>query len=206
MGGYGTWDIAMKYPELFAAIAPICGAGDPLQAWTIRNIPVWIFHGGKDPTVPVKNSMTMYSALLPYGNVKLTLYPEAGHDSWTETYNNPDLYKWFLSHRRFSFDEGPMPSRPERFVGTYISEYDTASVFYDSAKVYLKEGKLFTRIKSNRNREQQVFPYREYSFFFSKTSPAEIKFNIGKKGKCDSFVYYKSSFVNKMTVSFKKVK
>lgn len=153
MGGYGSWDLAIKYPELFAAIAPICGAGDPSAVWTIRHMPVWIFHGGKDQTVPVKNSKTMYKALLPYGNVKLTIYPEAGHDSWTETYNNPELYTWFLSHKRFTFEEGPMPQKPEKFTGTYVSDYDTASVFFDSARVYLKEGKLFATFKSNRNRE-----------------------------------------------------
>jgi predicted esterase len=206
MGGYGTWDLAMKYPELFAAIAPMCGAGDPSLVWTIRHTPVWIFHGEKDATVPVKNSKTMYKALLPFGNTKITLYPEAGHDCWTETYNNPEFYKWLLTNKRFKFEEGQMPLKPEKFVGTYVSEYDTASVFYDSARVYLKEGKLFAKIKSNRNRDQQLLPYKDGSFFFSIQSPTEIAFNVGKNGKCDSFIYYKSSFVYKMKLDFKKVK
>jgi len=168
-------------------------------------MPVWIFHGEKDTSVPVKNSKTMYQALLQYGNVKLTIYPEAGHDSWTDTYNNPDLYTWFLSHKRFTFDEGTMPAKPERYTGTYTSEYDTASVFYDSAKVYLKEGKLFVSIKSSRNRETQIFPYKDGSFFFNKTGAAEIKFNIGKNGECDSFIFYRQSYVYKKVLNFRKI-
>jgi predicted esterase len=206
MGGYGTWDIALKYPELFAAIAPICGAGDPSEVWKIRHTPVWIFHGEKDPAVPVKNSKTMYAALLQYGNARLTIYPDAAHDCWTETYNNPELYKWFLSHKRFTFEEGAMPEKPEKFTGTYVSQYDTASVFYDSVRVYQKEGKLYAKIKSNRNREQQIFPFRDDSFYFNKTSQAEIKFNTGKKGKIDSFIYYKSSYVYKTKLNFRRVK
>ncbi len=87
MGGYGTWETAAKYPELFAAIVPICGRGDPAAAWKLRHIPTWIFHGAKDTVVPIKHSDDMNEALQQYGNVKYTIYPEADHDSWTETYS-----------------------------------------------------------------------------------------------------------------------
>ncbi len=101
MGGYGTWDLAMAYPDRFAAIAPICGGGTTWKSRRIKHIPTWIFHGAKDPTVPVRNGQEMYDAMKAAGaDVKLTIYPEAGHDSWTETYNNPDLYTWFLEHKR----------------------------------------------------------------------------------------------------------
>lgn len=101
MGGFGTWRLASEYPERFAAIAPICGGGEPLAARRIKQIPVWAFHGAKDETVPVKRSEEMVNALKECrGNVKFTVYPEAGHDSWTETYDNPELYKWFLSHTK----------------------------------------------------------------------------------------------------------
>lgn len=101
MGGYGTWALAIKRPYTFAAIAPICGGGDPVQVCKIKQVPVWVFHGGKDKTVPIKNSREMVDALRACGgNVKFTIYPQAYHNSWTETYNNPDLYGWFLSHRR----------------------------------------------------------------------------------------------------------
>ena len=101
MGGFGTWQLACDYPDRFAAIAPICGKGSPEKAEKIKNIPIWVFHGQKDTIVPFKNSEEMVEALEKVGgNVKFTVYPEAGHDSWTETYNNPELYKWFLKHRR----------------------------------------------------------------------------------------------------------
>jgi len=101
MGGFGAWALAAAFPDRFAAIAPICGAGNPEHAGRIAHIPQWVFHGGKDNVVPLKRSEEMVAALKQAGcDVKLTVYPDAGHDSWTETYNNPELYEWFLKHRR----------------------------------------------------------------------------------------------------------
>jgi predicted peptidase len=101
MGGYGTWHLAAAEPERFAAIAPICGGGNPIAAKKLKNLPVWVFHGAKDNVIPLKESEIMVSALKKHGvNVKFTVYPDAEHDSWTQTYNNPQLYEWFLQHRR----------------------------------------------------------------------------------------------------------
>jgi predicted peptidase len=101
MGGFGTWTLATRYPERFAAIAPICGGGDRYLVNRLKNVPAWVFHGEKDTTVPIQASKDMVDALKRAGGtVQFTTYPEAGHDSWTETYNNPELYKWFLSHHR----------------------------------------------------------------------------------------------------------
>ncbi|MEA5625335.1 prolyl oligopeptidase family serine peptidase [Nostoc sp. UHCC 0251] len=101
MGGYGTWHLAAAQPERFTAIAPICGGGNPQAAGKFQNLPVWAFHGAKDNVVPLSESEIMVSALKARdGNVKFTVYPEAAHDSWTQTYNNPDLYEWFLQHQR----------------------------------------------------------------------------------------------------------
>jgi dipeptidyl aminopeptidase/acylaminoacyl peptidase len=63
---------------------------------------VWAFHGAKDPVVPLNESERMIAVLKRVGcrDVKLTVYPEATHDSWTQTYNNPALYDWFLQHHR----------------------------------------------------------------------------------------------------------
>ena len=99
MGGYGTWETSSKYPNIFAAIVPICGRGDPAMAERIKHIPTWIFHGAKDDVVPIKYSEAMYDALKQYGNAEFTVYPEANHDSWTETYANMKLYEWLLSHK-----------------------------------------------------------------------------------------------------------
>ncbi len=101
MGGFGTWDTACKYPNLFAAIAPICGGGDPKEAAKIAKLPIWVFHGGKDTTVPIQRSQEMVDAVKAAGgDPKFTIYPEAGHDSWTQAYDDPELYKWLLSHKR----------------------------------------------------------------------------------------------------------
>jgi predicted peptidase len=101
MGGFGTWALAAHTPERFAAIVPICGGGETRWARRYGKLPVWVFHGGKDTAVPVERSEEMVEAIKERdGNVKLTIYPEAGHDSWTETYNNPKVYQWLLEHKR----------------------------------------------------------------------------------------------------------
>ncbi|GAA0369867.1 prolyl oligopeptidase family serine peptidase [Bacillus horti] len=101
MGGYGTWQLAVSYPNRFAAIAPVCGGGIPHLMPFIRHVPVWAFHGAKDDIVPLYKSDEMVDALKACkGNVRYTVYPEANHDSWTETYNNEELYTWLLQHKR----------------------------------------------------------------------------------------------------------
>jgi len=103
MGGFGTWALADQMPDRFAAIVPICGGGEPYRVVRSPNLPVWAFHGAKDPVVPLRRSEEMVEALRQIGgNVKLTVYPEAGHDSWTETYDNPELYEWLLKQKRTS--------------------------------------------------------------------------------------------------------
>lgn len=102
MGGYGTWSFAAQYPDRFAAIAPICGGGNAvLSAEALKTVPIWAFHGAKDSVVPLIESEQMVKAInAKGGNAKLTIYPEADHNSWTETYANPELYEWFLTHSR----------------------------------------------------------------------------------------------------------
>jgi predicted peptidase len=101
MGGFGTWALASADPGRFAAIAPICGGGDPRTADRIKDLPIWVFHGAKDNVVPLSSSERMVDALKELGSeVEFTVYPEAGHDSWTMTYENPELFEWFLSHSR----------------------------------------------------------------------------------------------------------
>ncbi len=101
MGGTGTWFLAARYPQRFAAIAPICGIG---QTWAaqerLQHMPAWVFHGDADSVTSVKRSQEMVAFLQENGApVKFTVYPGVDHDSWTATYNNPVLYTWFLSHQ-----------------------------------------------------------------------------------------------------------
>ena len=101
MGGYGTWALAYEYPKRFAAIVPICGGGKRFMAHKLKDIPIWAFHGAKDNVVPLKESEEMVNAVKKQGgDAKLTVYPNAHHDSWTVTYNNQELYDWFLKHRK----------------------------------------------------------------------------------------------------------
>jgi predicted peptidase len=101
MGGYGTWSWAAAHPERFAAIVPICGGGNPENADRLKDLPIWVFHGAKDKDVKLEKSEEMVKAIKEAGgDPKFTVYPEAEHDSWTETYNNPELYTWLLSHKR----------------------------------------------------------------------------------------------------------
>lgn len=106
MGGGGTLSLAVAHPERFAAIAPICPAfrtrgGRDEAVAALKGLPAWFFHGEKDPTVPVDVSKELVADLEDAGaEVKLTLYPDAGHDSWTVTYENPELYEWLLDHKK----------------------------------------------------------------------------------------------------------
>src|SRR6266403_2086316 len=110
MGGFGTWDLGLTYPEKFAAIVPICGGGQMItvvlssreKTKALKTLGVWAFHGAKDPVVPVEESQRMVDGLKKVGvkEVKFTIYPDAGHNSWTEAYNDPQLYEWLLKHER----------------------------------------------------------------------------------------------------------
>ena len=108
MGGYGTWELAVKHPERFAAVAPICGGGErirtllPARREALKTLGVWAFHGGKDSTVVPAESERMVEAFKKAGkeSVKHTVYHEAGHDSWTQAYNDPAFFDWLLQHSR----------------------------------------------------------------------------------------------------------
>ena len=101
MGGFGTWSLGAAYPDKFAALVPICGGGNPADAAKLKDTPIWVFHGAKDPVVRLDSSQRMVDALKALGaDVKFTVYPDAGHDSWTATYENPELYKWLFAQQR----------------------------------------------------------------------------------------------------------
>jgi predicted peptidase len=97
MGGFGTWDLLMRRPDEFAAAIPICGGGDETSAHLIRDIPVWVFHGGDDQVVKTHRSRNMINALEAVaGRPRYTEYPGVGHDSWTATYDNPEVLHWLF--------------------------------------------------------------------------------------------------------------
>lgn len=101
MGGYATWHLLARKPDLFAAAIPICGGGDPKRVKSFKDVPIWAFHGDADPVVPVKTTREMIAALEQAGGKpKATYYPGVAHDSWTATYNDPAVLKWLFAQRK----------------------------------------------------------------------------------------------------------
>jgi len=101
MGGYGTYDAILRYPHLFAAAVPVCGAGDASKASSIAHLPLWIFHGAEDPAVDPKYSLEMFQALTKAGTRPgFTQYPEVGHFSWLHAYSDQIMMEWlFRQHK-----------------------------------------------------------------------------------------------------------
>jgi len=101
MGGYGTWSAAAAYPDRWAAIAPICGGGNPKDAAKIKDIPNWTFHGDADTAVKVERSREMIDAIKAAGGKpKYTEYPKVGHNSWDPAYAERDLFSWLMEQKK----------------------------------------------------------------------------------------------------------
>lgn len=101
MGGFATWYALAQRPEVFAAGVPICGGGDESQAVNFKNIPVWAFHGAQDDTVSVEFSRRMIDALKAAGGQpKYTEYPDVGHRSWENAFQEKDLLPWLYAQRK----------------------------------------------------------------------------------------------------------
>ena len=118
MGGYGTWDIVERFPKKFAAALPMCGAGDPGKAESLKAMPLWIFHGDSDKIVSVKGSRDMFQALIKArneqppakdeaqhsiqksadGKLRYTEYTGGGHNSgWDNALAEPELLEWVFA-------------------------------------------------------------------------------------------------------------
>lgn len=101
MGGYGSWDLAARHPDWFAAAAPICGGGDETKAKQLAELPLWAFHGDADQAVPVGRSRTMIDAIRQAGGEpKYTEYPKLGHHSWVPAYSDKSgLLDWLFEQK-----------------------------------------------------------------------------------------------------------
>lgn len=101
MGGFATWDLLGRVPGRIAAAVPVCGGGDPALADRFKDVPIHAFHGEADAVVPVSTTREMISALEKVGGKpKVTYYPGVNHDSWTRTYNDPELLRWMFAQRQ----------------------------------------------------------------------------------------------------------
>ena len=101
MGGMGTFDLICRYPNIFAAAAPICGGVNIERLAKIKNMPVRIYHGAADNIVPPAHSEEAYKKLISEGSTKakLILFQGVGHDSWTNTFAEPDFLTWMFSNK-----------------------------------------------------------------------------------------------------------
>ena len=102
MGGYGSWELAMRQPGRFAAVAPVCGGGDESQAALLKDIPIWAWHGDADTAVPVERSRRMIDAIKKAGGKpRYTELPGVGHDSWTPAYTRTDgVVPWLFEQAK----------------------------------------------------------------------------------------------------------
>jgi predicted peptidase len=99
MGGFGTWDLLMRYPEVFAAGVPICGGADPSYAEVLKDVPIYTVHSTDDPTVPVIGTQAMVKALKEAGSL-LIFYEELegfGHGVWNWTAEQADIWEWLFT-------------------------------------------------------------------------------------------------------------
>lgn len=114
MGGFGAWDLAQKFPNRWAALAVVCGGGNPYLQDRVRNIPTRVFHGAQDQNVPIGMAQMMVGTLKQAGGmVDFKIYPGQPHNVWTVTYDDPTLYEWFLSHYKGEPAKGLSPTLPK---------------------------------------------------------------------------------------------
>jgi predicted peptidase len=101
-GGHGTWAIGALHPNLWAAMAPVCGYGKAEEIGPpLKDMPIWNFHGDADTAVPLERSEELIAAVKKAGGTpKNTVYPGVGHNSWDNAYQKENLPDWFLSHQR----------------------------------------------------------------------------------------------------------
>jgi predicted esterase len=180
MGGFGTWNLASKYPAEFAAIAPVCGGGDSADAWKLRHIPIWCFHGAKDDVVSPAESQKMVMAARRYNPaVRFTLYPEANHNSWDLTYDNDSLYQWLLAQTKFRYSEVPVTAETlKKYTGRYFSPAgDTVTFSLENNTLLANPGRGNIPLK----------PAGNNLFFVDADQPVDLEFMLSK-GAVTSFI------------------
>ena len=102
LGGEWTYGWAGLRPERFAAIAPVSGEWTTAVDCRLKHVPVWAFHGALDDVVPLAQDQAMVQAINACGgDARMTVYPDVGHDAWTQAYATEELYAWLLEHRRY---------------------------------------------------------------------------------------------------------
>lgn len=101
-GGSAAWELAVQYPDKFAALAVVCGMTPvPYAAWINKKLPIWVFHGTEDKSIPISESEDMVTKLKEMGyDVTFTRYEGVGHNAWVRAYNTEELYEWLMKQKR----------------------------------------------------------------------------------------------------------
>ena len=152
MGGYGTWDLISRRPEVFAAAIPICGGADLAQAPKLASMPIWTFHGSKDTSVPVCRSRNMMSALWAVGSdAHYWEHPDAPHNVWTRTYQNSEVLTWFFAQTKSASSGGgsgggdtPAVGPTETDLGNVRLESETFTLVAQTSGAVKKNAATFT--------------------------------------------------------------
>jgi len=183
LGGFATWNLAQAAPERFAAIAPICGGGNLERLCIMRDIPTWVFHGAKDTAVPSEESERLVKQLREFeSDVKFTLYPDLGHDSWTETYNDQGLYSWLLSKTNKVSKQYVDEKILKGYAGQYkYSDEETMEVTYENASLYVKS--------SVANRKISIVPISKTKFRIPGplSGDSDMYFDVAQDGSVNGF-------------------
>jgi hypothetical protein len=183
MGGFGSWNLAMKHPEEFAAVVPICGGGDTAEIWQLRNMPVWCFHGALDKSVPIARDQEMIDALKKYNpSTRFTIYPQAGHDSWTVTYDNDSLYQWLLAQKKFAYKRvAADPALLKKYAGKYANaDRDSVQILFERDSLKAKTDRFTIELK----------PEAKDLFFIDERKPEDLQFIWNRKGIVEGFIFY----------------
>ncbi len=107
MGGFGTWEMGLTYPDFFAAIAPICGGGLSWRALALTKMPIRAFHGDADSIVPIEHSYLMVDSINKKGgNARLTVFHGVNHNSWDPAYLETRVLEWLLEQNKENWHDG----------------------------------------------------------------------------------------------------
>ncbi len=155
-GGFGAWEFAVRYPNIFAAVVPI-SARDVAGVERLAQTPVWIFHGATDTGVPWQGAQFMYNRLENVGgNVQLTMYPNVGHWAWEPAYEDEALWRWIFLQQNENLAIGenaqlPMhhqlhPAYPNPFNGELTISFSLEKETELTLSIYDINGRLIKNI------------------------------------------------------------